>query len=132
MMKLLGATMVVLACTGAGFIAAAYANIEAVTLKQYILALDYMICDLEYSHAPLPELFTKASDRCNSILKKVFYQLAVNLESQIYPSVRECFENTIGSFTYIPRMTLAGLYQLGDTVGALDLHGQISSMQADL
>lgn len=129
-LRIYGAVFIVLGCGGISLIAANYIKHEISMIKQFISALEYMVCDLQFRHTPLSELFRKASDICNGTLKKLFAEVAAYMELQQYPDATECMKVTISHYTGLPKRMRCELEHLSQSLGIFDLQGQIDSLEA--
>ncbi len=130
MLRIYGAIFIVLGCGGISLMAVNCIKNEVSMIKQFISALEYMICDLEFRHTPLSELFRKASDICNGTLKKLFAEVAMRMELQQYPNAAECMKVAIANYTELPKQIRRELEHLSQSLGIFDLQGQIDSLEA--
>lgn len=119
-----------LGCGGIGIMAASYAKFEISLLKQYISALEYMICDLRFRRSTLPELFRRTADICNGVLRKLFTQVAVQMELQQCSSAVKCVQEAIQGIIGLPKLTRMGLEILSQSIGEFDLQGQLDALEA--
>lgn len=127
--KLLGALMIILSCGSFGFVLAANHKRELKLLKQFISALDYMECELQYRLCPLPELCRMTAGETEGILKKVLLLLSQELEDQISPDVRRCVHSVLSQIRNLPGGTAECFRLLGDNLGRFDLAGQLKGLE---
>lgn len=122
--------MVFLSCGGFGFTVCACHKNEEATLRQLLIALDYMQCELQYRLTPLPELFHGAGIQAKGILREIFLRFARELECCLTPDVASCMAVAIAACTGLPPKTNANLRLLGDSLGRFDLDGQLMGLEA--
>lgn len=128
--KLIGSILIIVACGGFGFkIAASYIKEERI-LRQFISALDYMECELQYRLTPLPILCHQTAAECSGVLQRVFLTFANELEDQISPDVERCMTAALQQTKDIPRLTFEALDMLGKSLGRFDLDGQLKGLEA--
>ena len=130
MHKLLGAAMILLGCGGFGFSMAARHRRDVRCLQIFLASLDYLECELEYRLTPLPDLCRKVVRICPGAVGKVYDRLASELEGQAVPTVEPCFRQALLSDGELPPNTRAVMEQLGQTLGAFDLSGQLRGIQS--
>ncbi len=128
--KILGAFLVVLSCTAAGYSLAAACKREMRCLQQLILALEYMQNELQFRMPPLPELCHMTASRCSGIIQTVMEALALELDGSLAPEAEYCMETVIRGMPQIPAVTKKMLHLFGQSMGRFDLQGQISGMVA--
>ena len=128
--KLLGAVCVILGCGGFGFVIAANARREMTSLRQLVIALDFMECELNYRMTPLPQLCRLTASVTNGCIQKVFLILAEELELQTEGNIDKCISAIIRKCPDMPKYTAQRLTELGHSLGKFDLSGQIKCVQA--
>ena len=128
--KIFGAILVIVGCGGFGFKYAANRLREERTLRELAATLDYMGCELQYRLTPLPELCRQASEASKGIISKIFYTLALELESQISPDAEQCMKAVLANIKDIPKLTLLSFEQLGRSIGRFDVDGQLKGLEA--
>ena len=129
--KLIGAGMILLSCGGYGFSLAARVRREESALTQLQGTLEWMICELEYRHTPLPRLCLLASQR-GGILAPIFHGLGQNLESHIASNATQSMAQAMEQAGHLPPMTRQLLVELGRCLGKFDLEGQSMGLRSDL
>lgn len=128
--KLIGAACITIGCTGFGYLVAHSIRSECRSLRQLIVALEYIICEIEYRRTPLPELFRLASSVCSGALCGLFLSIAKELENQILPDARKSIEVALKKHIDIPKYTANCISLLGETIGLFDLNGQMKSLES--
>ena len=128
MIKILVASLIIIGCGGFGFKLAADFIREERFLRQFIGALDYMECELQYRLTPLPELSRNAAKHCGGCLNKIFLSLASELEEQISPDVERCMCAALSKQKDIPKVTKTMLELFGRSLGRFDLEGQLKGI----
>jgi len=127
-LKLIGAVLIVLSCSGFGFYIAATHKKEVYCLQKLVTIIEFIEWELEYRLTPLPQI-------CNSISRKrmlcfpiVFQNLADELTYQISPDVATCMRSVLSAQKDIPRFTYQYLEILGDSLGEYNVEGQLKSL----
>ncbi len=126
----LGAILVVCSCGCTGFRMAALHRWETSLLRQLITVMDYLECELQLRHTPLPELCRAASDKTTGILRSVFSQLAEGLEKGSAPNADACMRAVTDNLDRLPESVKALLKQFGSNLGIFDLEGQLTGIRS--
>lgn len=129
MMKWIGAILIIAACVGFGLMISGFHRKEVAGLKKLISALNFMECELQYRMPALPELLRRTATECDGNLKKVFHNLAAELDEQVSPDVKHCMNFVLDRAKDIPNETKVCLLMLGESLGQFDLQGQIKSLE---
>ena len=130
LIKIIGAVLIITACASVGFRMGALQRKEEQTMENLCFLLDYMQCELQYRMTPLPELCRKTAAQASGVLRKLFYHLAVELESQVLPDVESCMEAALSKCNALPEHSLLCLQQMGKTMGRFDIEGQVKGLEA--
>lgn len=125
----IGAALVVLGCGGFGFSLAAAYRKETDMIRQLISALTYMESELSYRLTPLPELCRSTAKQCSGVLRKVFLNLAREMEGQICPDAACCMGVVMSGDLFLPSSVRSILHSLGKTLGCFDLSGQLAGFR---
>ena len=128
MMKLFGAVLILLGCSGVGFSVVAAHRHQERSLQQLIRALEHMEWELQYRTTPLPELCISASQVCTGSIRSVLHRLSLELESQITPNAAACMQAAVRKHENLPQRVQKCLVQLGDSLGCFDLTGQLQGL----
>lgn len=128
--KLIGAVFVILGCTGFGLIVANGLKRECAVLRNFISALDLILSELNYRMPPLPELFRLASSACGGVVCRVLLSIARELDNNKSLNAKECILSALKKHPDLPKYTYACLKLFGNTVGTLNLSGQIKAIEA--
>lgn len=126
--RIFGAILVILGCGGFGIMIAANHKMQTRSLRQFIMTLDLMECELQYRQSSLPELCRIAAQNNTGALKTVFSALATELEKQISPSVEKCILAILQNTQDLPRLTKEAFLTLGQSLGRFDLEGQLKGI----
>lgn len=129
-LKWIGAALIVAGCGGFGFLMARNISREVSALQRLMGILDYMSCELEYRLTPLPEALRKATVSRDGCVNRVLISLAEELESQVAPDVISCMRAALAKTPELPKRTRAMLEELGISLGAFDLTGQLKGLEA--
>lgn len=128
--KLLGAFLVFAGCGGCGFAMAAAHRREENVLRQYLIALEFMECDLSCRLTPLPELCGNAARVTTGCVQALFRNLARELESQVAPDAACCMRSAIAATPGLPDRLGELLIELGASLGRFDLPGQLKGLSS--
>lgn len=126
--KIIGAVLIVVACGGFGFCIASAHLREEKYLRQLVMLLEYMECELQYRLTPLPDLCRQASGQGSSNLHRAFNYLAVELEDQIAPDVDRCMAAALSKTGDLPQYTRNAMNLLGKSLGRFDVEGQLKGL----
>lgn len=130
MIKLLGGVLIVIASAGLGFQIAASFCFERQLLRQWISALDFMQCELQYRMTSLPEICRQAGLNGKGKIRLLLYYLADELDRQVLPDVRSCMDMALKQVAYLPRSVHNAAMDLGETLGRFDTDGQVRQLEA--
>lgn len=128
--RLIGAVMILAACTGCGFSAAAGKRREEKLLYQLLHILQFMESELRYRMTPLPELCRMAAGEVPGTLRTVFLNLYRELSWQKLPDAASCMAAAIQRTGEMPGRIRRLLAQFGQTLGRFDLEGQLQGIRA--
>lgn len=128
--KVLGITLVIVSCIGLAFLISAIHKREVQALKQFLAALDYMECELQYRRTPLPQLCRETASVCSGFLATLFKDLANELDNQISPDAKLCMDAVLTKYNNLPPITQEKLVTLGTTLGRFDLEGQVRDLRS--
>ncbi len=127
--KIIGAVLITIGCGGFGvLVASAYRN-QTNMLRQFIMALDLMECELQYRQPHLSELCYTASYNSTGIVRKVFQSFVSELEKQISPNAEKCMAAVLQSTDNIQKHMHDVFLLLGQSLGRFDLDGQLKGIR---
>ncbi len=128
--KMLGALLIVMACTAAGFsLAAAYRKEERI-LQQLVFSMEYMENELQFQMPALAELCRLAASRCTGELRSVWEDLAAELDKQQLADAEGAMITVRRHCTALAPSVQECLELLGKSLGRFQLSGQITGIQA--
>lgn len=127
-LKLFGAAMIIVSCSGFGFYLAVSHKKEVIYLQKLLAIIEYMEWELEYRLTPLPQLCKNIGEKTKFYISSVFEKLANELSYQIAPDVSCCMQNVLASQKEIPSQTLYYLKLLGESLGEYNVDGQLKSL----
>jgi stage III sporulation protein AB len=127
-LKTLGAIFVFLGCGSAGFFLVASYKKEEAALRQLLLALDFMECELQYKLLPLPQLCRSTSEHSCGGVRKAMVALVRELEAQVAPDAQSCMDTVLLQLPELPRLLQKNLRQLGHSLGRFDIEGQLQGI----
>lgn len=121
--------MVIMGCGGCGISIAGHYRREAQLLTQLIRALQYMEWELQYQLTPLPELCRQAGNTTGGVLRRVFWNLARELDAREEPDVYSCMKLAMKGQD-LPENLQKHLIQLGCGLGRFDFAAQLQELRA--
>ena len=128
MLQYIGAILVICACGGYGFLLAANYRREEKYLKQFLDAVHFMECELEYNLTSLPQLCAEAGQKAGGKVGAVFAAFSEQLALQKYSEPAACMEIALKESALTGN--IAELFTfLGRSVGRFDLDGQRKGLQ---
>lgn len=98
-------------------------------LRQFVRALDYMECELQYRSPSLPALCHQTAQNSSGKIKVLFDNLAEEMESQIAPNVECCMAAALQKTGELPKLMIAFCRSLGHSLGKFDLNGQLKGLE---
>ena len=125
MIRVFGAILIILGCGGFGFIVLRYKKYEILALENFILATEYMICELRYRMTPLPNLCHATAAVTKGIVRRIFISLGKVLELQSSASVSDCIDTVLKENPVNSDRISTLFLNLGMRLGVFDLDGQI-------
>lgn len=129
-LKWIGAFLIVFGSGLAGFMVSAAYRQEEHDLRQFICALDYMACELQYRRSPLPDLCHNAAAERSGFIARLLENLAIELETQISPSVQDCLAIAASTSGPLSKRIQEAVCILGTSLGRFDLEGQLQGLEA--
>ncbi len=128
-LRILGAIIILGTCGGFGFSMVKAYRREEKCLQALSHSVEWMICQLEYSLMPLPQLIRSAAGRENSLVAQVFTALANRLETRRDADASAAMTEVLEQFDNLPLRTHLLLQQLGVSLGKFSLSGQTSCLR---
>lgn len=129
-LKLMGALMIFAGCGGFGFSMAAYHCREERMLRQYLLALEFMECDLSCRMTPLPQLCRDTARVVEGPMHLFLTELARQMELCREPDASSCVRAALSVTPgFSPEMEQL-LVLLGHCLGRFDLPGQLQGLRS--
>lgn len=128
--KWIGAAMIICGCGLTGFMISAAYRREERDLRQFISALDYMTCELQYRRSPLPDLCRLAGAERSGCIGRLFINLANELDAQISPDVQSCLAAAAATAGQLSPRIQEVVCILGASLGRFDLEGQLQGLEA--
>lgn len=130
MIKLIGGVLIIASCGCLGFYIAGSYHLERQLLEQWIAALDFMQCELQYRMTPLPEICRQAASNGKGKIRMLFACLADELDRQLLPDVHGCVEIALKTISDVPKSLCDAVKELGNTLGRFDTDGQVRQLEA--
>ena len=127
--KIVGAVCVVVGCGSCGFIMAAQYLSNIRLLRNLIIALDFMECELQYRCTPLPLLCRLAGEQVTGKIHQIFVLLADELDAQISPDIQRCMASGLDRIGNVGDMLCGILLALSCNLGKFDLTGQLRALE---
>ena len=129
-LKTFGIILVVLGCSGAGFLMAVNYRLEEKSLKQLVRILDYMESELQCRLTAFPELCRQISRDFDGIPGRILGELSIEMDSQISPDIKCCMQTVLARKKDTPPITRKMLEILSRSAGRFDLNGQIRNLES--
>ena len=128
--KWIGAACVLVSCGVFGFSSASTYERTERTMKQLLLAIRFMTCELHSHATALPTLTRSASQYVSGPIRQILATFARILQEQSVPNASIAMENALDemAFSYVPVRNRLEL--LGQTLGRFDLESQISGLES--
>ncbi|WP_136606312.1 stage III sporulation protein SpoIIIAB [Paenibacillus dokdonensis] len=127
MLKLIGAVLILLSGTLAGFHQAARFAARPKQIRELILAMQRLETEISYGFTPLPDAFRKMSEQLGEPLRSIFRSSAIHMASggiTAQESIqRSLHENWKRTAMKTPERDI--LHQLSFTLGTSDRQDQI-------
>lgn len=130
MLKLIGASLVVISCGGFGLLISLTHKREVSTLDALLRILEWMTNDLRMRLTPLPDLCRIASGFCEGDLCRFFLELEKELDKHASPDASTCAGNVLKNKQYLSSGIKEVLTALGESLGRFDAEGQVKSLES--
>ena len=127
--KLIGAGLIIVGCGSFGFLVANGIKKECITLRQFIIAVEFMLCEINYRMTPLPELFRLTSSVCSGSMCKFFLNAANELDKHTSIVPQTCILNALKISKDLPKYTTECILLLSQTIGTFNLSGQLKVLE---
>lgn len=132
MMKIMGAILVVVGCSGVGFAKCrAHRHLER-CLQQLLKSLEWMKWELGYRMPPLSELCRGAARSGSGTVATVFARLSEELERQVLPDAYACTVVAVDCVSALPPLLRTHFLTLGNGLGKFGLEGQLGELEAEI
>ena len=127
--KWIGAILIISASGSFGFMLSAAHYREEKYIKSLINALDFMVSELHFHAASLPELCRKTAGESIREIGGIFFRLGEELDRNINPNVSCCMESVLVN-TDLPPLVTESFNLLGRSLGKFDLEGQLQDLES--
>lgn len=130
MIKIIGCIIIVLACSGLGFMLAARYKMRVLELRSIKMSLQILETEIAYSNTPLPDAFYMVSTKSSAPVNTIFVQMSTSLKEKNHSTVGEAFSKTIDEIR--EKMSITNedidiLKSFGNSLGCSDTDGQIKN-----
>lgn len=129
-LRIIGAIMILVGCGYAGFLLAASYRKETDSLTSFIEMLNYFECELQYRSPPISDMFSDFSETRKDLMGRFSKTLAVEIESQVCPNVKECVRAALQKHENMPKETACFLIKFGTTLGKFNADGQLLEIRS--
>jgi len=123
--RFIGACFILFSCGSFGFLISRSAKKEIYALENFVIAMEYMECELRYRMTPLPNLCCKTASVTKGTVSKLFELLCSELEAQISPNVSVCMSSALYKCRDVPGKIVVLWESMTERLGIFDLDGQI-------
>ncbi len=127
-MKWLGALLIVLGCSGCGFLMGEAYRREERLLRQLQESITWLQWELRCHGSDLPGMFYRAAERTDGPLKVLFQSVSRCLSDRVAPNARVCMETALQEEN-LPEKTKQIAMLLGGSLGEFDLEGQLGQLE---
>lgn len=128
--KLIGAALIICGCGLVGFKLSAACHTEEHDLRQLIIAMDYMVCELSYRMRALPDLCGQVGKERNGHIGKLFENLSRELNAQRSPDVQSCLAVSAATCGSLSKKVQEAICIMGASLGRFDLEGQLQGLES--
>lgn len=126
MIKIFGSLLILLACSGAGFlIAQGYIN-RSKEIRQMQNIVAYIETEIIYGHTPLFTIMKNISERENGSISKIFALIAEEMKSN-HSSFALCWKTAFGKLKFLTSLKdreIQIMLHLGSILGQSDRENQ--------
>lgn len=128
MIKLVGSVFIFFGCAAMGFSIALTHKRNAYILQQFLLAVEFMLCELPEKMPPLPILLRDTAQHTSGIARQIFSDLASILDAQEYANTELSMKTIVERYHTLPEAAKNNLLRLGQSLGRFDIPGQVSGL----
>ena len=126
--KLIGAILIIAGSGSFGFLISLSHKRTVRIMKEFMAAIEYIVCELRYRMPPLPDVLKQTAENSTGTIQKFFTILADELEGQVSPNVSCCVEAALTQIKDMPDIVRKGILLLGQTMGKFDIEGQLRGL----
>jgi len=123
-----GALLISVSCISFAYSLSFSYNRQLSSLQQLIQAIRIMYWELQYHHAPLPDLCVSAADICSGQLRNIFKSLKRELDWQCSVDVEDAMKCVLKQYHDISPEIRKLLLRLGTFLGRFDTEGQLQGL----
>lgn len=127
MIKIIGCIVIVLSCSGLGYVMGMKFKSRVRELRCFNVALQMLETEIVYSNTPLPDAFDIIYKKTGSPADGLFKLVGINLNKKNHSTVGETFAcslNEIKSKLSINKEDIDILKSFGNSLGCSDIEGQ--------
>ena len=128
-MRIFGAMLIIAACGGSGFLMAANYRKEGHQLRQLLIALEWMSCELSANLRPLPLLLDEMGKRTQGCVHDYFHEMVSILDRQCVADASEAATLALEKQRDMPRSVKEILRSFGSHIGEFALPGQLRQLE---
>ncbi len=129
-MRLWGALCIAVGCGAFGFHLAANDRKKGLLLQQLEKLLEWMECELQWQASSLPQLFQSAASHTSGPISRFSATVAQQLKLCIFADASDCVQTVLTQFPLFCEPVRELLVELGNSLGQLDLDGQLRQLGA--
>lgn len=131
MLKIGGAILVIVGCSGFGILLSYHTKNETHALKYLISALDFIDCELSFRLTPLSQAFLRASEISVGCIQSFLISAAQEMEHCSQTDAAHCIGTALDNCNNIPPVTRTRIHCLAQSMGIFDLEGQIRCIRKE-
>lgn len=127
--KYLGASLVILGCTGFGTLRVAFLKKQEHSFLTLIQVILYMQRDLQCRLTPLPDLCRQIGKKTAGPIGSLFLTLALEMDRNSAPDVSGCMRDAVRREKDLPMALRPHLFTLAQCLGQYDPQTQLMGLQ---
>ncbi len=130
MIKVMGALLIVLGCSGVGFSMCRRFRALERSLGELCKCLKWMTWELKSRMPPLSALCRGAAELATGALSRTFARLAQEFDAQLIPDAASCMEAALRENADLSPEVAAVLRDVGRSLGKFSLCEQLEALEA--
>lgn len=129
MLRLVGGFLVIVGCALVGRLKKIYDKRCIHTIEEFVKAVNYLICEMEFHRSPLDELCTFVADRTIGDIQRYFKIIGTNIAEQAVTNIKSSSDLAVQKLCDIHPAIKQLLDLLGESLGIFGVNGQIEQLK---